>query len=63
MKQLMILTITMLVVSFTVAQERTTSEVKRDFQKQLVSLMKSLAKAESAEEVEKITAKVDEFEK
>jgi hypothetical protein len=62
MKQLMILTLTMFVCSFTFAQERTTSEVKRDFQKQLVSLMKSLSKAESAEEVEKITAKVDAFE-
>lgn len=63
MKQLLILTVTLLVCSFTFAQERTTSEVKRDFQKQFVSLMKSLSKAESAEEVEKISAKVDAFEK
>ncbi len=62
MKKLLIALVTIFTFSLSLAQERTTSEVKRDFEKEYKTLMKNLRDAGSADDVQKLSARVEKFE-
>lgn len=65
MKQIAILLLTALMFTFTAAQERSNSEVKRDFEKQYKAVLKSISDAGTPEEMtavgEKVTALEEEY--
>ncbi|MFZ4621528.1 MAG: hypothetical protein ACOYNS_13285 [Bacteroidota bacterium] len=62
MKQLTILLLSAFVFTFVSAQERSNSEVKRDFEKEYKSLLKSINDAGTPEEMTKVGEKVTALE-
>nr|MBP6672948.1 hypothetical protein [Bacteroidota bacterium] len=62
MKQLTILLLSALVFTFTSAQERSNSEVKRDFEKQYKAVLKSISDAGTPEEMTAVGEKVAALE-
>ena len=61
MKNLLIAALTLFVFTFASAQDRSDSEVKRDFEKGVKSLVKDIRNADSQEKVTELTAKVEKF--
>jgi len=62
MKQTIILLLSIFLFTFSTAQERSNSEVKRDFEKEYKALLKTITSAATTDEIAQAGEKISGFE-